>query len=366
MKNFSTPFHFASGLPMKNRVALAPMTNSQSHQDGTVGEEELRWLESRAEGGFGLLITAGARANPKGQGFPGQLGAFADEHLPGLRRIAEIGKQRKVPTILQIMHAGARAPAKLNGEQPVGPSEIHLNFPGFETPRALSEAEIEQMIEEFGQAAERAHRAGINGVELHGANGYIFTQFFSTVNNLRKDQWGGSVENRARLLLRTVERVRRNTPKDFLVGVRILAEDTPQQKGFDIDDTLKLVAMLNELGIDYLHLSSGNVRAKPWKYPEAKKTTLKQIREALKPSIALMVAGGIAKGADAEFALSEGADLVAIARAAISTPDWPKQAEHEDFTPKPMPLSAEEYRAAGISELFLNYLRSMKLVKDSA
>ncbi|RZA02763.1 MAG: NADH:flavin oxidoreductase, partial [Proteobacteria bacterium] len=267
MKSFNQPFKFSNGVTVKNRVALAPMTNSQSHQDGTFTETELTWLESRAEGGFGLLISAGARANPQGQGFPGQIGAFADEHLPGLRRFAEIAKQHEATGILQIMHAGGRAPEKLNGAQPVGPSEVHLNFPGFETPRELAEKEIEQIIEEFGLAAERAARAGLSGVEIHGANGYLFTQFFSTVNNLRKDQWGGSLENRARLLLRTVERVRKSAPKGFLVGVRILAEDNPQQKGFDIDDTLKLVGWLNERGIDYLHLSSGNLAAKPWKYP---------------------------------------------------------------------------------------------------
>ena len=196
------PLTFQHGPPMKNRFMLAPLTNLQSHPDGRLSDDEFNWLTLRAKGGFGLTMTCAALVQRQGQGFPGQLGVFSDDHLEGLTRLAAAIKAHGSVAALQMHHAGMRSPKDLIGQAPLCPSDDEETG-----ARAMTTAEVEQLVEDFVAAAERSERAGFDGVEIHGAHGYLFTQFLSA-HNQRQDQWGGSFENRARLLCEATRAVR--------------------------------------------------------------------------------------------------------------------------------------------------------------
>src|SRR5512132_3786868 len=302
-KTFQQAFTFNNGVTLKNRVLLAPITNTQSHEDGTLGEEELRWLEARAKGGFGGLITAASHVQETGKAFPGQIGSFSDSHIPGLRRIAEMAKSNGALSILQLVHGGRRSSSSLTGVQPTSASAVESDHPGAEKARALTEGEIEQIIADFAAAAGRAHAAGMSGIELHAANGYLFTQFLSKAANHREDQWGGSNFNRSRLLRETVAAIRKVVPAGFLVGVRLLTEHSAAERGFDIDETAEVIGWLNELGVNYIHLAAPSFRAASWKYPESEETNLRRLAKAVRKGIAVVAVGGINVAKDAEDAL---------------------------------------------------------------
>lgn len=183
---------FASGLVLPNRIALAPMTNMQSHADGTIGDDELHWLLSRADGGFALVTTCAAHVAKDGQGWIGELGAYDDRHVEGLARLAGRVRDRGAAPLLQIFHGGMRADPSVSRLQP-------WSAVATEGVRAATVDDIATVIERFGDAAARAWDAGMAGVEIHGAHGYLLTQFLSSTN-VREDGWGGALENRARLI----------------------------------------------------------------------------------------------------------------------------------------------------------------------
>ena len=363
MAQVTDSFTFNRQQFMKNRTVMAPMTNMQSHEDGTLHERELRWLARRAEGGFGMIVTCASHVRKDAKAWHGQLGFFDDSLLPGLREIPRELHRHGALAIAQLFHGGVRSTSKTTGQQPVAPSVVHQDFKDFEVPRALSEKEILEIIQDFKDAAVRAHKAGFDGVEIHGANGYLFTQFISTVTNLRTDKWGGSLANRARFLFEVLKEIRSACPPPFIVGVRLLPEDTAKARGFDIDETCQILEHMPEYKVDYIHLSGRDVRAKPWKYPEGSRTILARFRQSLPSTIALIAAGGIKTEGDCEAAFRDGADLVAVASAAITEPDWPKKVAQPGFMPKALPLTVAEARERAISEPFIEYLKTMKMVK---
>ena len=211
MTNLFQPLTLSSGTTLKNRFILAPLTNSQSHVDGTLSEDEYHWLTKRAQGGFALTMTCAAHVQAVGQGFPGQLGVFSDHHLEGLTRLADGIKQHGSVSMVQLHHAGMRSPAELIGEPPLCPSDNEETG-----ARAMTTEEVEQLGEDFVSAAVRAEKAGFEGVEIHGAHGYILAQFLSGKINQRQDQYGGSLENRGRLIRDIIDGVRARCSKDFI------------------------------------------------------------------------------------------------------------------------------------------------------
>lgn len=361
----ATEFRFANGIGTKNRLMLAPMTNQQSHENGVMSAAELAWLRMRAEGGFGTLVSAASHVQESAKAYPGQIGCFDDLHIPGLSKFAALGREFNALPLLQLFHGGLRSPSAVTGVRPTAPSEIKLDFPGFEVPRALADHEIEKIIADFASAARRANAAGLSGVEIHAANGYLFTQFLSRVTNLRTDRWGGPLENRARFLLETIAAIRAAVPRPFLFGVRLLPEDLVLQRGFDIDEMLQVVRWLGDSGIDYLHVSSRDVRATSWKYPESPVSNVGRVREILDPKIALVAVGGVRTLNDVEFALKEGADLVAVGRSAILSPAWARDAFARGYVPQPYPMTSQELAARGVTAPFVDYLRPFGLVASS-
>jgi 2,4-dienoyl-CoA reductase-like NADH-dependent reductase (Old Yellow Enzyme family) len=357
------PFTFRSGAVAKNRIALAPLTNQQSAEDGRLLDEELLWLERRAAGGYSIVETCAAHVSRQGKGFPGQLGVFADELAPGLKRVAQAITQHDALGLVQLYHGGVRSPSKLTGLQPVSASSWNEESPGFEAPRPASEEEILGFIESFVAAAHRSHRTGFQGIELHGAHGYLLSQFLSATQNTRTDGWGSTLEGRARLIRTIAQRIRREIPAPFVVGVRLSPEDFFNARGIDIDETVQVAKWLADDGVDFIHVSLWNYTRNTRKHPETH--ALQLFRAALPADVPVVAAGAIWSREDAENCLALGADFIALGRAAIINPDWPLHVGEPEFTPTRGPVTSAQLRDTAVSERFVNYLRTFKgLVAD--
>ncbi|MCY1071565.1 NADH:flavin oxidoreductase [Nannocystis sp. RBIL2] len=360
-----SPIRLRNGLVARNRVWLAPLTNQQSHDDGVLSTAEQRWLERRAEGGFGVVETCAAHVSQDGQGFDGQLGVWGDHQLPRLRELAAAIAQAGALGLVQLYHGGVRSPSRLTGRRPWSASSFtEAGRPEFEVPRAADVSDIEAAIDAFDQAARRTAAAGFHGVELHGAHGYLLGQFLSSTMNQRTDEWGGSFANRARLIRTIARRVRAATPADFLVGARISPEDFGYARGLDLDESLQLAAWLAEDGVDFLHVSLWDSKKNTAKRPDQHPVPL--FRAALPKHVPLVVAGNIWTRAEAEAELERGADFVALGKVAILNPDWPLRAADPSYQPERGPLTPAQLHDLAISDVFVDYLRRFKtIVRDA-
>jgi 2,4-dienoyl-CoA reductase-like NADH-dependent reductase (Old Yellow Enzyme family) len=342
------PLVLPRGPAWKNRFMLAPLTNMQSHADGSLSEEEIHWLVKRAQGGFGLTMTAAAHVLPAGQGFKGQLGVFGDEHLPGLTRLADSLRASGTVSSVQLHHAGWRAPQDLTGHQPMGPFEDKQTG-----ARAMTTAEVEEAIEAFIAAAVRAERAGFDGVELHGAHSYLICQFLD-VGNQRDDGWGGSFTQRRRFLDAIIDGVRKAVRPQFQVGLRL----TPERHGIATREALELAEdLMTSARIDYLDMSLWSCFKTPVEPEFAAKPLIEWFTALPRGKVPLGVAGKIMGGEDVRRCLDVGADFVAIGRGAILHHDFPQRiALDPDFTSVPRPVSRDHLRGEGLSESFVDYM----------
>lgn len=359
MTDLFTPFIFSrSGITAKNRITLAPMTNGQSHADGTLGDDEYTWLMRRAREGFGVIITCAAHVSQDGQGWVGELGIFSDKHIEGLKRLADGLRSQGALSVIQLFHGGARAPGYLIGGQPWSAS-AHTYTTGSKhiDVRAATEQDIHRVTDDFIKAAVRAKTAGFDGVELHGAHGYLIHQFLSSATNTRTDRWGGDAGNRSRFLMDILSCIRQAVGDGLVVGVRISPEDKYTFQGIDFDDSVSLAGRLAAAGADYIHLSPWNALKTPDKYPDAGKTLIRWFREAVPADVPLMVAGDIWSRQEAERCLELGADFVALGRAAIGIPDWPTRIKDQAYSPIKPPYTPEHLRACDLSEAFVDYMR---------
>mgnify|MGYP001179870123 CR=1 FL=1 len=341
---------FRCGLTMKNQFMLAPMTNCQSHPDGVLSDDELRWLAMRARGGFGLTMTCASHVQRVGQGFPGQLGIFHNRHLEGHTRLAAAIKAEGSLAVIQLHHAGMRSPADLIGEAPVAPSADEKTG-----ARALSLDEVADLRDGFVTAAVRARDAGYDGVQIHGAHGYIVAQFISPKYNRRDDEYGGDLWGRSRLLFEIVRDVRAACGPGFLVSVRL----SPERFGMRLTEALELSQTLIDSGlIDLLDLSLWDCFKRPEDVEHAHQTLLEHISDLTKDDVRLTVAGKIHSGADVRQILESGIDFVTIGRAAILHHDYPTRIlANPDFEPTPLPVSSAYLQAEGLGRDFIEYLR---------
>lgn len=347
MSDLFAPMSFAHGPAMKNRFMLAPLTNLQSHPDGTLSDDEFNWLTLRAKGGFGLTMTCAAHVQAVGQGFPGQLGIFGDQHLPGLTRLATAIKAAGSVSAVQLHHAGNRSPKDLVG-QPVCPSDDPETG-----ARGLSLGEVEQLVEDFVAAAVRAEQAGFEGAEIHGAHGYILAQFLSPEINKRDDRYGGSIENRARIIFEIIDGVRARTGPDFQLGLRL----SPERFGLklaEIRDTAQ--AILKDGRIDYLDMSLWDVFKEPVEEEFQGRSLMSYFTELDRGQVRLGVAGKITSPTIASKMLADGADYVLIGRAAILHHDFPERSRDPAFTPIALPVTAEYLANEGLGPAFVKYM----------
>src|SRR3984957_3632082 len=308
MTDLSQPLSLTRGPAWKNRFMLAPLTNLQSHPDGTLSDDEFNWLTYRATGGFGLVMTCAAHVQRVGQGFPGQLGIFSDDHLPGLTRLAAKIKAEGAVSSVQLHHAGIRSPKDLIGEQPRGPSE------DAETgSRALSLAEVEELVEDFVAAAVRAEKAGFDGVELHGAHGYILCAFMSPETNRRDDRYGGSPENRARIVFEIIKGVRERTRPDFQLGLRL----SPERFGLVFPEQVALARQMLASGdLDYLDMSLWDCFKPPVDAEFADRPLIDWFTDLPRGATRLGAAGKLMSGPDCRRLAEHGADFVILGRPA--------------------------------------------------
>lgn len=352
------PLTLRSGAVVPNRIALAPMTNGQSLADGTLGDDELAWLARCADGGFGMIETCAAYVGLDGKAWDGELGVDRDEDLAGLTRLAARLKRNGGLAIVQLFHGGVRATQRLSGEQVWSASTWHEDAPTFESPRPATEADLARVIAQFAAAAERTQRAGFDGVELHGAHGYLLCQFLSATMNPRSDGWGGTLEGRARLIREVTRAVRARCGRRFTLGVRLSLEDRGSAKGLDLDESLQVARWLAEDGVDFVHASLWNSAVNTSKRPDQHPIPL--LREALPRDVAVIAAGQIWTAADGEALLARGADMIALGRSAICNPDWPIAAQAPGWEPKRPPITQEELRERSVSPVFIGYLKHWK------
>jgi 2,4-dienoyl-CoA reductase-like NADH-dependent reductase (Old Yellow Enzyme family) len=322
-------FKFKNGIELKNRIVMAPMTNFSSNQDGTVTDEEVEYYERRSEG-VGMVITACTYVTASGKGFPGEFGADTDEMIPSLRRLASAIQAKGAKAILQIFHGGREVPPEL---VPDGDVVSASDVPSAEdkpVPRPLTASELESIIRDFGETTRRAIEAGFDGVEIHGANGYLIQQFFSPHANRREDQWGGSLEKRMAFPIAVVDSVQKAVAEhgddSFIVGYRFSPEE-PQTPGITMDDTLKLVEALSEKNLDYLHASLMDFWSKPRRGADDTRPRIELIKEKAGDRVPVIGVGSIYTADDALKALESGVPLIALGREIIIDPDWVQKIE---------------------------------------
>jgi 2,4-dienoyl-CoA reductase-like NADH-dependent reductase (Old Yellow Enzyme family) len=332
-----------------NRFVLAPLTNQQSHADGTLSDEEFHWLTMRSQGGFSLTMTCAAHVQKGGQAFEGQLGIWSDAHLPGLARLAAGIRASGSLSAVQLHHGGRRAEPALSGEPGRAP---------FDDPEtgatALTTSEVQLLRDDFIAAAVRAERAGFDGVELHGAHGYMLCSFLDADNNRRTDSYGGSFGNRCRILFELVEGIRAATGPDFQLGMRI----SPERFGIPLAEARELARRLLATGrLDYLDLSLWDVFKEPADQGFAGTRLIDHFVDLPRNGTALGVAGKIGSAAAAQACLDSGADFVLIGRGAILHHDFPRLAMADPgFGRAFLPVGAATLAAEGLSAKFIGYM----------
>lgn len=322
------PFQFASSISLKNRVVMAPMTNFSSNEDGTVSGPEIDYYIRRSKGA-GMVITACVYVSRGGKGFAGEFGADRDELIPSLRRLAEAIKGEGAKAVLQIFHGGRQCPPEqLPDGQPVSAGNVPSELPGGghgPVPRPLTDNEIEGIIADFGAAARRAIEAGFDGVEIHGANGYLLQQFFSPHSNTRGDRWGGDLQKRLAFplaVLRAVKSaVNEHASSPFLVGYRFSPEE-PETPGITMAETFALIDALKKEGLDYLHVSQMDLWSLPHRGTEDSRPRIEQIVDCAGSGLPVIGVGSLYSAEDALKSLSSGISLVALGRPLLIEPDW--------------------------------------------
>ncbi|WP_158824976.1 NADPH dehydrogenase NamA [Mucilaginibacter lacusdianchii] len=323
----------------KNRIVVSPMCEYSS-TDGFANDWHLVHLGAMATGGAGLIITEATAVSPEGRITFADLGIWKDEHLPKLKQIVDFIEQQGCVAGIQLAHAGRKAshtqpwaggkqiPSdQENGWKTVAPSSIPFKE-GTEAPLELDEAGIAKIKADFKAAAQRAIEAGFKVAELHGAHGYLFHQFLSPLSNQRTDEYGGSFENRIRLLLEVTETVQEVWPADYPLFVRISAIDWTEG-GWTPEESVRLAAILKDKGVDLIDCSTGgNVIAK---IPVGAGYQV-QFAEQIKKETGILTGavGMITNAKQANDIIQTGkADMVFIAREFLRDPHFPLRAAHK-------------------------------------
>jgi 2,4-dienoyl-CoA reductase-like NADH-dependent reductase (Old Yellow Enzyme family) len=256
-KNFMSKLFEATtlnGMTLKNRFVRSATAEGMATEDGVCTPRLVNLLVELAEGGVGLIITGHAYVTKRGQATPWQLGIYDDKLIPGLRKMTEAVHERDGRIVAQLAHSGMLANPKLTGDAPLGPSAIEgLNEV---VAQEMTLEDINATVEAFGNAAERACEAGFDGVQLHAAHSYLLSQFLSPAFNLRDDAYGGTIENRTRILLEIVEAIRGRVGRDYPLLIKINSRDF-LEGGLELEDAIRAGAMLKDAGANAIEISGG-------------------------------------------------------------------------------------------------------------
>ncbi len=315
-----------NGMKLANRFVRSATWEGMAAVDGSCTPRLIGLVTQLAEGGVGLIITSHAYIRPDGQASPWQLGISKDEFIGGLQEMTREVHKHESRIVMQITHGGLFSNAELTGQTLLAPSEIT----GFtqSPPKEVTIAEIRAIVEAFGQAAFRAKKAGFDGVQIHSAHGYLLSQFLSPAFNKRRDDYGGPVEKRARVLLDVLREVRTAVGPDFPILVKMNSADF-LDGGLTLDDSLQIGAMLKNGGIDAIELSGGTIRSGELKHSrlgitsEEKEAYFKDAAKAFKEklNVPLILVGGIRSFRLAERLLDDRiADYISMSRPFIREP----------------------------------------------
>lgn len=339
----------------RNRIGVSPMCQYSS-RDGFADDWHLVHLGSRAVGGAGLVLTEATAVEPRGRISPEDLGLWKDEHVPPLQRITRFVRSQGAATGVQLAHAGRKASTARpwegghpldppRGWRPiVGPSAIPFDD-GYQAPAPLSPADIAAVVEAFEAAALRALHAELDVIEIHAAHGYLVHEFLSPVSNRRDDEWGGTFDNRVRLLLEIVRAVRRRWPEQRPLFVRLSTTDWLGTDGWQVEDSIALARRLKAEGVDLVDCSSGGIApsVRIDAGPGYQVANAARIRN--EAQIATAAIGLITSAAQAEQVLRTGqADMVFLARALLRDPYWPLHAATDMGAPVAWPPQYERAR----------------------
>ena len=311
----------------KNRIIKGAMSEALADYAGRPNHLHLGLYEAWAKGGLGCAITGNVMVDFRAKNEPGVVVVESERDLAALTQWANLGKQYGMVQLVQLSHPGRQCPKGLNQET-VAPSAVPFSpmlATTFATPRELREDEILEIIQRFARAAQICEKAGFEGVQLHGAHGYLISQFLSPLTNQRQDQWGGSIENRMRFLLEIYQAVRAATSADFIISVKLNSADF-QRGGISEEDVIAVFKAIDAAGIDLIEISGGTYEAPAMagvKQEKRKASTIareayfldfaEQIRQQV--SCHLMVTGGFRTVQGMNAALDSGAcDFIGIAR----------------------------------------------------
>jgi len=329
-------FTLPSGAVIKNRLVKSAMSEALGTMDNHVTPALVRLYGRWAQGGIGLHITGNVMIDRRALGEPGNVAIEDEADLPLLREWAAAGTRTGAALWMQLNHPGKQSPKGLNKEN-VSPSAVPFSkqlSSFFDAPRAMTEGEIEDTIKRFGNTARIAQKAGFSGVQIHGAHGYLVSQFLSPLHNVRTDQWGGSPENRRRFVLEVFAEIRKQVGSKFPIGIKLNSADF-QRGGFSEEESLDVIRALAAAGIDMIEISGGTYESPAMagvKQSGQKATTVAreayflEFAEKARAAVTtpLMVTGGFRSAEGMNTALRSGAiDFVGIARALAIEPDAP-------------------------------------------
>ena len=311
-------FTLNNGVTVKNRLAVAPMTHFGSHADGLISDQERTFLGNRA-GDIGLFISAATLVQEGGKAFRGQPEATGENCLDSLKETAQIIQKQGAKAILQIHHGGSQAMVELNHRDKISASASEKDG-----ARESSAAEVEELIASFAQAADLALRAGFDGVEIHGANGYLIQQFYSAQSNRRNDQWGGSLENRMRFPLAVVDAVvavrEKYQRNDFIIGYRFSPEEVGED-GLTMAETGALIDALVQKPLQYLHVSLWEFDKKIRRGGDTAQTRMQFIHDRINGKLPLIGVGNLFTADDILAAFETGwAEFIALGKTVMINP----------------------------------------------
>ncbi len=333
ISKFNTPLALTENITIKNRFFKSAMSEALGTKDHGPSEKLPRLYGIWAEGGVGLATTGNVMIDGTALGEPKNVVVEDERHLDALKEWAQAGTQNNTHLWMQINHPGKQIPKFINKE-PVAPSAISLGAgleKVFNTPRALKEDEIYQLIEKYATTAAVAKKAGFTGVQIHGAHGYLVSQFLSPKHNQRDDRWGGTLENRMRFALEVYRAIRKKVGNDFPVGIKLNSADF-QRGGFTEEQSMEVVKAISDEGINLIEISGGNYESPVMTGYKIKESTKK--REAYFLDYAekirklvdtpLVVTGGFRSGEGMLNALKSGAtDMIGLARPLAVYPSLP-------------------------------------------
>ncbi|EOP8342460.1 NADH-dependent flavin oxidoreductase [Escherichia coli] len=329
-----SPFMLTEKIKLRNRIVMAPMTTWSANPDGTISEQELEFYKRRSQN-VGLVITGCTYVTPSGIGFTHEFAAYDDRFINSLEKLAAAAKSGGAPAILQIFHAGNKAiPELVPNNDVISASASSVKSGDFMKrvvqSREMTENEIQETIRAFGDVTKRAIKAGFDGIELHGAHGFLLQNFFSPLFNQRNDRWGGDLEGRMRFPLAVLQEVKNvvyeYATKPFAIGYRISPEESATG-GLRIEDTYKLLDRLISSGISYIHTSQVSINdSYPVESPNGPRT-IELILNHIAGRVPVIAAGKIRTPSQAQEAISTGLPLVAIGKGLVINPEWVTLAE---------------------------------------